>query len=179
MESLGLSGGSPSTSKRCSRKPRRREILGYEGEHRTEASRGENEAAIATRGEEPALTCVFQEVLERALNGTEEPIHDYLIQIIHVSLPDVRCWVCKQEVLVFLEKKEDAFRHSGAEPVLRASHPQLRTDASEHTEGWETRQMDVAAGGAWPQCATSVKGCLVISKQLPANRKEMTEHEEV
>lgn len=73
------------------------------------------------------------------------------------------------------KKKEDAFRHSGAEPVLRASHPQLRTDASEHTEGWETRQMDVAAGGTWPQCATSVKGCLVISKQLPDNRKETTE----
>lgn len=56
---------------------------------------GETEATITTRGEEPAVTCVLQEVLERALNGSEESVQDYLIHIIHIGLPDIRCWVCK------------------------------------------------------------------------------------
>lgn len=56
---------------------------------------GGTEDGITARAEEPAVTCVFQEVLERALNGSEESIQNYLIHVIHIGLPDVRCWVCK------------------------------------------------------------------------------------
>ena len=55
---------------------------------------GETEADAVARRKESAVTCVFQEVLERALNGSKESIQDYLIYIIHVGLPDIRCWVC-------------------------------------------------------------------------------------
>ena len=69
MESPTLSGGSRSTCcrqcKRHSRKPGRRgQLLGMRESTKQKPPFGETEAAITTRGEEPAVTCVFQEVLE-------------------------------------------------------------------------------------------------------------------
>lgn len=55
----------------------------------------------------PVNTSIFQEILEGALNGKKESIHQHIINVVNVSLPNTGGWVCWEKTQVFLQNKEE------------------------------------------------------------------------